>query len=178
MDDRQLPAGILIRPARASDVDSFLEFWRGIVGEGRLVRSETVRHPRRHYRRWLRDSWSPDAAQLLALDGDRVAGHVSLTREAHPATRHVATLDIAVAAPYRRRGIGAALLRAGIRWARSQGVQKLMLSVYPHNDAAIELYRRFGFVQEGRLARHSRKSYGYEDEILMAAWIDDEGSMG
>jgi len=45
------------------------------------------------------------------------------------------------------------------------------LSVYPHNTGAIALYRRFGFAEEGRLARHSRKSYGYEDEILMAAWI-------
>mgnify|MGYP006144326235 CR=1 FL=1 len=30
---------------------------------------------------------------------------------------------------------------------------------------------RFGFEQEGRLVRHAKKSYGYEDEILMAAWI-------
>jgi hypothetical protein len=33
------------------------------------------------------------------------------------------------------------------------------------------LYRRFGFEQEGRLVRHAKKSYGYEDEILMAVWI-------
>jgi L-phenylalanine/L-methionine N-acetyltransferase len=52
-------------------------------------------------------------------------------------------------------------------------VEKIVLSVYPHNEAAIALYRSFGFVEEGRLARHSRKSYGYEDEILMAAWIGD-----
>ena len=35
----------------------------------------------------------------------------------------------------------------------------------PHNDP------RFGFVEEGRLVRHARKSYGYEDEILMAVWL-------
>jgi ribosomal protein S18 acetylase RimI-like enzyme len=61
------------------------------------------------------------------------------------------------------------------RWARRSGVEKIVLSVYPHNTAAIALYRRFGFVEEGRLARHSRKSYGYEDEILMAAWVGSEG---
>jgi putative acetyltransferase len=61
-----------------------------------------------------------------------------------------------------------------IRWARSVGVEKIVLSVYPGNAAAIALYRRFGFIEEGRLARHSRKSYGDEDEILMAAWIGDD----
>jgi putative acetyltransferase len=47
--------------------------------------------------------------------------------------------------------------------------------VFPHNRAALALYRRFGFVEEGRLRRHSKKSYGYEDEIVMAAFLDQEG---
>jgi ribosomal protein S18 acetylase RimI-like enzyme len=70
--------------------------------------------------------------------------------------------------------VGSALLAQAIAWARSVGVEKLVLSVYPHNTGAIALYRKFGFVQEGRLSRQSRKSYGDEDEILMAAWIAGE----
>jgi putative acetyltransferase len=50
----------------------------------------------------------------------------------------------------------------------------MVLSVYPDNTAAVALYRKFGFVEEGRLARQSRKSYGYEDEILMARWLGRE----
>jgi len=65
------------------------------------------------------------------------------------------------------------LMAEAFRWARSSGVEKIMLSVYPHNHAAIGLYRRFGFVEEGRLVAHSRKSTGYEDEILMSAWITE-----
>ena len=65
-----------------------------------------------------------------------------------------------------------------IVWARGVGVEKLVLSVYPHNTGAIALYRKFGFVQEGRLSRQSRKSYGDEDEILMAAWIAGEDLEG
>ncbi len=79
-------------------------------------------------------------------------------------------------------GSGSALLAEAIGWARAVGVDKIVLSVYPHNTGAIALYRRFGFQQEGRLSRHSRKSYGDEDEILMAAWIgpgaEDRGGTG
>ena len=81
---------------------------------------------------------------------------------------------MAVSAGMRERGIGTALMAEALRWARSVGVDKIVLSVYPDNVGAIALYRKFGFLDEGRLARHSRKSYGDEDEILMAAWLGDE----
>jgi ribosomal protein S18 acetylase RimI-like enzyme len=62
-------------------------------------------------------------------------------------------------------------MEEAMTWARKHGLERVELSVYPHNEAALALYRRFGFEQEGRLVRHSKKSYGYEDEILMAVWI-------
>jgi diaminopimelate decarboxylase len=174
--DAAPPAGVMIRPATPRDTRSFLEFWNAIVAEGRYVRSESVSSPPRVYRSRFRRSWTEQEAQLVALDGGRVVGHVYVQREAHPVTRHVATLGIAVAPDWRGRGIGAALMAEGVRWARSVGVERLMLSVYPHNTAAIALYRKFGFIDEGRLVRHSRKSTGDEDEILMATWLGPEAS--
>ena len=165
------PEGIEIRAATPRDAVAFLEFWSAIVSEGRSVRSETVRHPARVYRRRFRRSWTDREAQVLAVEGDRVVGHLYVQREEHPATRHVATLGIAVAATHRGRGIGGTLMGECLRWARGVGVEKVLLSVYPHNTAAIALYRKYGFVEEGRLARQSRKSYGDEDEILMATWL-------
>jgi RimJ/RimL family protein N-acetyltransferase len=65
-----------------------------------------------------------------------------------------------VAAPWRGRGAGTALVAAAIDWARARGLHKLTLSVFPHNDAALALYRKFGFVEEGRRRRHIRRSSG------------------
>src|SRR5437867_2396371 len=79
---------------------------------------------------------------------------------ADPVTRHVATLGMFVVADRRSRGIGSALMAEAIRWARRHGVLRIELAVYPHNEAAIALYRKFGFDVEGRLVRHARKSYG------------------
>jgi diaminopimelate decarboxylase len=173
------PEGITIRPARPGDARSYLAFWTAIVEEGRHVRTERVTGTVRGYRRRFRHPWTDREAQIVAVDGDdRVVGHVYVQRESHPVTRHVATLGIAVEAGARGRGIGSALLAEAVRWARSVGVDKVALSVYPHNTGAIALYRKFGFVEEGRLARHSRKSYGDEDEILMAAWIDRTADAG
>ncbi|HUF59370.1 MAG TPA: GNAT family N-acetyltransferase [Actinomycetota bacterium] len=163
-----------IRPARPADAHAFLEHWTAIVAEERFVRSEEVQMSARAYRRRFRQR-SDLETNLLAFDGARLVGHVTVQRERHPVTRHVGSLAIAVAADARGRGIGHRLMVEAIAWAKQAGVEKLVLSVYPHNDAAIALYRSFGFVKEGRLARHSRKSYGYEDEILMAVWIGSDG---
>ncbi|HVF08304.1 MAG TPA: diaminopimelate decarboxylase [Actinomycetota bacterium] len=166
------PAGVTVRPARPADAGSYLAFWHAIVAEEGNVRTERVTGTARTYRRRFRHPWTDRTAQIVATDaGGRLIGHLYIEREAHPVTRHVASLGIAVAADARGLGVGSALMAEAMRWARLVGVDKVVLSVYPGNRAAIGLYRRFGFVQEGRLARHSRKAYGDEDEILMAAWI-------
>jgi putative acetyltransferase len=163
---------VVIRPATARDARAYHDFWRGIVAEERFVRTESVREPVRVFRRRFRRA-SPFELHLLAFRGERLIGHVTVERDRHPVTRHVGTLAIAVAADERGRGVGRSLMESALEWAKGVGIEKVVLSVYPHNDAAIRLYRSFGFAEEGRLARHSRKSYGYEDEILMAAWIGD-----
>jgi ribosomal protein S18 acetylase RimI-like enzyme len=167
-------ADVEIRRARPSDARAFHAFWTAIVAEGRFVRTEVVREPPRAFRKRFRPG-SDDEIHLLAFEGRRLVGHVTVQRERHPVTHHVGSLAIAVAADARGRGIGRRLMDEAIAWSKGVGIEKLVLSVYPHNEAAIALYRACGFVDEGRLARHSRKSYGYEDEILMAAWIGSDG---
>jgi ribosomal protein S18 acetylase RimI-like enzyme len=168
-----MDADVEIRQARPSDARAFHAFWTVIVAEGRFVRTEVVREPPRAFRKRFRPG-SDDEIHLLAFEGSRLVGHVTVQRERHPVTHHVGSLAIAVAADARGRGIGRRLMDEAIAWSTRVGIEKLVLSVYPHNDAAIALYRACGFVEEGRLARHSRKSYGYEDEILMAAWIGSD----
>jgi ribosomal protein S18 acetylase RimI-like enzyme len=169
------PEGIDIRPARPRDARSFAELIASVAAERRYLRSEEVL-PLRVYRSRFRRSWTSREAQIVAVEDGRVVGHLFIQRETHPVTEHVASIGIAVAPDRRGGGVGSALMSHAIRWARSVGVEKIVLAVYPHNTAAIALYRKFGFVDEGRLARHSRTSSGDDDEILMATWIERETS--
>ena len=169
--ERGLPEGVEVRPARPQDAASYLAMWREVVAERRFVRTEAVKGTVRDYRRQFRDAMNNDRARLLAVAERRVVGALFIERMAHPVNNHVATLGMAVDAAWRGKGIGAALMDAALKWARSAGVEKVSLEVYPTNEAALALYRRFGFEDEGRLARHSRKSYGYEDELIMSRFM-------
>jgi putative acetyltransferase len=127
--------------------------WRSVGDERRYLRAV-----RKH----------PDAAVFVAETGDGVVGRLSVARDPHPASRHVADLGLMVAAAARGRGIGFALLGEAVAWARQVGVRKLELHVFPHNEPAIRLYERFGFVREGYRTGHYRRGQEYVDAILMA----------
>ena len=85
------------------------------------------------------------------------------------ASRHgFGEIGMLVHRDWRGRGVGSALLREAISRARDQGMHKLCLEVFAHNTAAIALYRRYGFTEEGRRVRQYRRASGeLWDSIVM-----------
>jgi RimJ/RimL family protein N-acetyltransferase len=111
----------------------------------------------------------PDAAVLVAESDDgEIVGRMSLGRDQHPASHHVADLGLMVALEWRGRGVGRALLEAAVDWAREAGIRKLELHVFPWNERAIALYERFGFEREGYRKGHYRRGSEDVDAVLMA----------
>jgi RimJ/RimL family protein N-acetyltransferase len=101
---------------------------------------------------------------IVAVAADRLVGSLHVEANRHG----IGELGMTVARPWRGRGVGSALLAAAIEKARDEGLHKLSLEVFPHNHAAIALYRKFGFVEEGRRLKHYRRASGeLWDSIVM-----------
>ena len=104
------------------------------------------------------------AASIVAVADGQIIGtlHVEVSRFGF------GELGMLVEPGWRGRGAGSALLRAAIERARGQGLHKLCLEVFPHNAAAIAMYRKAGFAQEGRRVRQYRRASGeLWDSIVM-----------
>jgi putative acetyltransferase len=97
-----------------------------------------------------------------------LVGRLSVARDPHPASAHVADLGLMVAREWRRRGVGRALMLAAEEWARAAGVTKLELHVFPYNEAALALYERLGYEREGLRRGHYRRDGELVDAVLMA----------
>jgi RimJ/RimL family protein N-acetyltransferase len=168
-----VPGNVTIRPALRGDLDTWFELFESVAAEGRWIGAEAPVH-----RRWAEPMFrdllaAEDKALLLAeLDGV-VVGSLSVEDQ-----RGCAELGMMVRDGHRRAGIGSALLGACLEWAKQQRAHKVTLSVWPHNEGAIALYRKHGFEVEGRLVRHWRRRNAELWDLIQMCLVLDTTSPG
>ncbi len=111
---------------------------------------------------------SADLLLLAERDG-QLLGSLGLHPVDRVRRRHAAQLGISVGAAFQRQGVGSALMKAACdyadRWAH---LLRLELTVFVDNAAAIALYRRFGFQEEGRHVAYALRDGRYHDVLAMA----------
>ena len=170
---------ISIRAARPEDAATLVALGASIGREPEawLLNTDgwrSVTEERRYLRALKR---FPHAAVFVAEVDGTLVGRLSLSRDTHPSSYHVADLGLMIDAGHRRRGIGRALLEAAVAWARGAGVRKLELHVFPWNEPALRLYEAFGFEREGLRREHYRRDGDYVDAVLMAYRIPPAGDV-
>jgi RimJ/RimL family protein N-acetyltransferase len=96
------------------------------------------------------------ASSIVAVTDGQIIGMTGVEVSRHG----LGEIGMHVDRGWRGRGVGTVLLAAAIGWARDQGMHKLCLEVFPHNSAAIALYRRCGFVEGGQRVQQYRRASG------------------
>ncbi len=106
---------------------------------------------------------------LVALVDGKVVGNLGLHPAAkHIRRRHVGAIGMAVHDAYHGHGIGTALMKAALDLADNWlQYTRLELEVYADNDAAIALYKKFGFVVEGTHPKDSFRNGVFVDCLSM-----------
>ena len=107
---------------------------------------------------------------LLACVGQDVVGQLGLhTFPGAPRRRHAAQIGMAVRDDWQGKGAGGALMQAAVDLAdKWLNLTRLELEVYTDNEAAVHLYKKFGFVIEGTLIRFAFRDGQYVDAYTMA----------
>lgn len=107
---------------------------------------------------------------IVAVAGDETVGHAMLDPMPMRANSHVFMLTVVVHPGHTGRGTGTALLQDLLDWAQGDArVGKVELNVRAGNLRAQTLYRRFGFIEEGRFRRRVQRIDGeFEDDLAMA----------
>jgi len=124
------------------------------------VLSFTLPWPERSLRYEVSDN--PAARCWSATKDNRLVGMLILWMILDEA--HIAT--IATHPKFRRAGIGSQLLENALQSAVGEGARTAFLEVRAGNIAALAMYKKFGFVEDGRRLRYYKDNH--EDAVLMS----------
>ena len=105
---------------------------------------------------------------LVGLVENEIACVGSVSASSRERIAHLGELAVSVSKKHWRLGIGEALMKEMIAFARQTGQPKtLYLGVRDGNDGAIALYHKLGFVEYGRFPGFFHINGQFEDELLM-----------
>ena len=156
---------ILIRRSEPNDAAAVRDIYAGIVAY-----SGTLQLPYPSIEIWQKrlTDVPAHAHSLVAEVNGEIVGNVGLEVCTSVRRRHVGTFGIGVKDECQGQGIGSALLEAVINLADNWlNLKRLELTVYTDNQAAVHLYKKYGFVIEGTSPAFAFRNGGYVDAYQM-----------
>lgn len=153
-------ADFTVRPALASDAEAMAKLFAAVATERDGIATEPPVDVGERAAQFA----SNLAGWVVAVSGGQVVGMLQVKANRHG----FGEIGMLVDRGWRGRGAGSALVAAAIGLAHDQSLHKLSLEVFAHNTAAIALYRKCGFVEEGRRIKQYRRASGeLWDSIIM-----------
>lgn len=168
-----MAGALVVRRAEPEDFDAWFDMFDAVAREGLWIGYDGPadrEERRRTFDRSLGYEWG--ARFVAELDAELV-GELAVFVQLG-----VADLGMLVSEGHRGRGVGSALMEACVEWCRAIGTHKITLSVFPHNAAGLALYRKFGFVEEGRQVRQYKRRTGALWDAIAMGLVLDETSPG
>jgi len=146
---------VIIREANVADARRMMDFYNIVGGETDFLSfgKNEFTTPLAEYEKILESSKAErNSIILVATLDDEIVSIASISSSQKARTRHVGTLGIVIGQSCCGFGLGRKMMDALIEWARYNGItKKISLLTREDNDRAIELYKKVGFKEEGRL---------------------------
>ncbi|MDZ5014913.1 GNAT family N-acetyltransferase [Clostridium perfringens] len=104
----------------------------------------------------------------VAEENGKVIGLGILLNHGNLRKKHVGVITLMVNSDNQNKGVGSLLMDKLINLSESLNIIRLELCVFRDNYKAINLYKKFGFKEEGIKVKSALKNGEYADEIMMA----------
>lgn len=164
---------VVFRPERSDDTEMLWEMFSTLSKES--VSNLLPPFTRERVESWTRNIDYTEVLAIVAVVSEegkeRIIGSSSLKLNPQEAITHKAELGLTVHDDFQNLGIGTALLNHLIDVASMIGLRKVWLHVSAANDRAIRVYKKAGFVVEGKLCKESFVNGEYRDEYQMALFL-------
>jgi RimJ/RimL family protein N-acetyltransferase len=164
-----------IRPAVVEDAKQLIEHTRTVLSESTfmLTAPEEFNLSVETEEKWIRDHLKDGNRLLVAEVEGHIVGSINFHRSKRSRLSHLGYFGISIQEAYCNVGIGRKLIEELLFWAEQRNdLEKVCLEVFSHNERAIHLYKKLGFIEEGRKIKFVKFNDDfYADEILMYRFV-------
>ncbi|MDE1869777.1 MAG: GNAT family N-acetyltransferase [Candidatus Micrarchaeota archaeon] len=165
-----------IREVRKRDRDdlisNFFSYYEELkrnpkLGLGLLPKKPSIKQEHEWFKNMMKLVKRGDEVSSVAIVDGKAVALCNIKRSSMAVSQHVGSLGIAIRDGYRREGIGKALMKDVL--ARSKNKFEIItLEVFESNKHAIELYKKFGFKEFGKLPNGIKRNGKYTDAVFMS----------
>jgi len=147
---------MLIRYPKIGDEHALVEYINSLSKEQTFIRLQGEKLTLEDEKKWLETQIEKikngQSVQLLVFSEDKLIGIAGVILQ-DKIEKHVGSFGISVAKEERGQGIGKLLTELVLKEAEKKllNLKIIILGVFEGNDIAHKLYRKFGFVEYGRL---------------------------
>lgn len=161
-----------IRPATQTDLTGLVSTMRQVAEENAYLVAETVVDLLDREEVVFRKNDVESRVFFVATVGDEVVGWVHLHSPNYEKLAHTAELTMGVLKEYRGHGIGGHLMERGLKWAESNGYEKVYQSLPATNQDAVRFLERHRWETEAIRRAHYKIDDKYVAEQMMAVMLE------
>lgn len=149
---------IIIRYPFKDDLLQMCEFINTLSKEKTFIRYQgeeiTLKEEKEYLNKLLKNIKAKKSIQLSVYSNNQLIGSSTLEL-GDKIERHVGLFGITIAKDFRGQGIGKLLMELTIKEAQKKlsGLKIIKLGVFANNPKALEMYKKFGFIEYGRLPK-------------------------
>lgn len=166
---------VIIRKAKKEDAEELIKFINVISYESDFLTFEPgeLKLTKELEESIIEEYYNSDNKLFLVaeIEGE-IIGNLSFKGGSRQRLKHTGEFGISVKKEYWNMGIASQLIKELIEWVKaSKIIKKINLKVREDNECAINLYRKFGFIEEGKVSKEFYVNGIYYSTILMGLEI-------
>lgn len=142
-----------------------------IVAHERIYLEMTKAPPIEKVIEFQQDLIAQNGSVYYAIFEGSVVGWCDVFPKDNPRLNHRGSLGMGLLPGFRGQGIGQKLLEKVLSHAKKIGLEKVELQVNTTNTAAISLYKKLGFEQEGLIKNYRKLNSQYFDSLTMGKFL-------
>jgi L-phenylalanine/L-methionine N-acetyltransferase len=162
---------VKLREAEIEDAEGLIHCAKSYMKNGFIPLTENEFNPTiTEHTEWIRGFIESKNSLLLVVEANgSIIGNIDLTTHRRKMLSHTGFVGMGIHQDWQNQGIGAIMINKIKDWSiRNPKIEVLWLQVFSTNENGIHLYKKLGFIENGRQKNFIKtENNEYIDNIIM-----------